>query len=226
MRHLTPEELVDLAEGVPMASSGQHAADCTACRQQLADLAAIISAATSARMSEAAEPSPLYWDRLSARVREAVAAERAPRGAWFGLPWSRASLPWAGGLLAALVFASVVTMRVGSSREVDGRKLATAQDVEHPSTYAPKHPSRYAAEHASTYAPEHLSTSEASEALADDPTLSLVADLAASMDLDAASAAGLASGPGEADRAVYQLTGDERIELDRLLKEELRTPGA
>ena len=64
------------------------------------------------------------------------------------------------------------------------------------------------------------------DASADDPTLSLVADLASSMDWDAATDAGLTSRPGGAEGAVGQLTGAERIELDRLLKEALKRPGA
>ncbi len=31
---------------------------------------------------EVPEPSPLFWDHLSARVGEAVAAEQAPRRSW------------------------------------------------------------------------------------------------------------------------------------------------
>src|SRR5476651_1124888 len=119
MRHLTPEELVDLAEGSRLSSSEPHLEGCEACRRQLADVAAMMSAATAFEVSE---PSPLYWDHFSARVREAVAAEGAPRRrSWFGLSsWSRVALSFTTGTLAALVFASVVTLRVGPPREGTG----------------------------------------------------------------------------------------------------------
>ena len=69
--HLQPDELVDVAEGTRPESSVPHLASCEVCRLQLADLKATISAAADV---EVPEPSPLFWDHLSARVRDAVAA--------------------------------------------------------------------------------------------------------------------------------------------------------
>jgi hypothetical protein len=194
MRHLTHEELVDLAEGARPSSPEAHLEGCGACRRQLADLVEMMAAATAL---EVPEPSPLFWDHLSAHVRVAVATSGAPlRTSWFSLAsWSRAPLPLTAAALALLVFGSVVTMRLGPSREMGG-------------------------------APPAVAGSSSLDTFADDPTLSLVADLASSMDWDAASDAGLTSRPGGAEGAVSQLTGAERIELDRLLKEALKKPGA
>jgi len=194
MRHLTPEELVDLAEGARPSSSAAHLESCAACRRQLADFAEMMAAATAL---EVPEPSPLFWDHLSAHVRETVASEGVPPAAsWLSLAsWSRAALPLTAAALALLVFGSVVTMRVGPSREKGAAAPAVAG-------------------------------SSSLDVSADDPTLSLVADLASSMDWDAAIEAGLTSRPGGAEGAVGQLTGAERIELDRLLKEALKQPGA
>jgi hypothetical protein len=202
MGHLTPEQLVDVAEGVRRSSSERHLERCEACRRQLVDLSAMMSESAA---FDVPEPSPLYWDHFSARVRVAVAAEGAPRPArWFGVAsWSRLALPLTACALALLVFGSVVTMRVGPSR-------AVGDAVEMP---APAGAANTAA-------------LEAPAMLADDPTLSLVSDLAASMDWDAASDAGLTSSSGGAEGAIGQLTGAERVELDRLLKEELKKPGA
>jgi hypothetical protein len=62
---------------------------------------------------------------------------------------------------------------------------------------------------------------------ADDPTLALVADLAADLDLDAAGEAGLTA-PVHAHGVVgfvETLTDAERLELQRLLEEELARLG-
>jgi hypothetical protein len=201
MRHLSPEELVDLAEGArPSSLAAPHLAGCESCRRQLADLVAMMASALALEMSE---PSPLYWDHLSARVREAVAAEGAPpRRWWLGLSsWSRVALPLTAAALAVLVFGSVMTMRVGPSRQDAAAALVSAGSPE-------------------------VAVLDAPALFADDPTLSLVADLAAGMDWDAANDDGLTSGPGGAEGAVNQLSVDERLELHRLLKEELRKPGA
>ena len=59
----------------------------------------------------------------------------------------------------------------------------------------------------------------------DDATLDLVADLSADIDWDEAAEAGLSIHEGAADKAVTQLTDDERVELRRLLQAELRRQG-
>jgi len=75
MSHLRPEQLVDLAEGVIAATSMPHLASCDACRRELADMRAMLTAVADPDCA-VPEPSPLFWDHLSARVREAVVEER------------------------------------------------------------------------------------------------------------------------------------------------------
>jgi hypothetical protein len=201
MRHLTPEELVDLAEGArPSSLAAPHLEGCESCRRQLADLVAMMSSASALEMSE---PSPLYWDHFSARVREAVAAEGAPPRRWWrgSSSWPRVALPITAAALAVLVVGSVMTMRMGPWHQTATAALMSAG------------------------APGGA-VLDAPAVFADDPALSLVADLAASMDWEAASDDGLTSGPGGAEGAVNQLSVAERLELHRLLKEALKKPGA
>ena len=69
---------------------------------------------SAAKMLEVPEPSPLFWDHVSARVRDAVAAEdpHASIGAWWRpSTWPRLALPAAGGVIAALVLAMMLTSR-------------------------------------------------------------------------------------------------------------------
>jgi len=102
MRHLTDDQLVDLAEGVVLESDVPHVAACAACRQQLAELGAALTIAAEATVPE---PSPLFWDHFSSRVRDAVASGAGTRESW----WRRVS--WWPGIMApisALVAAILV----------------------------------------------------------------------------------------------------------------------
>src|SRR5580765_631780 len=69
MRHLTPEQVVDVADGVGTASSTRHLRACTACQRQLTELRLATSMAAEV---DVPEPSPLFWDHFSARVHDAV----------------------------------------------------------------------------------------------------------------------------------------------------------
>src|SRR6185436_3564787 len=84
VRHLKDEELVDIAEGTRPESSAPHLGGCDSCRTQLHELRAMMSAAQEV---DVPEPSPLFWDHLSSRVHEAVAADGEPRRAWL-TTWS------------------------------------------------------------------------------------------------------------------------------------------
>src|SRR5262249_10195466 len=65
-----------------------------------------------------------------------------------------------------------------------------------------------------------------SSLIADEPSLNLVADLASDLDWDAAVEAGLSAPPVSVDRALADLSDGERVELQRLLRQELTGSGA
>jgi hypothetical protein len=80
-RHLSSEESIAALEGTLEPDRRRHVDGCPQCRRQLGDLQATLGAIRAA--GEVDEPSPLFWDHLSGRVREAVADERpAPRRVW------------------------------------------------------------------------------------------------------------------------------------------------
>jgi hypothetical protein len=113
MRHLTSGEFVDLIEGLRTESSAAHLDTCEACRTQLADLRAMMSQAAAI---DVPEPSPLFWDHLASRVREAVVAEGARGRSWFD--WApQFTTPMAAGALVALVLAALITMRINLGRD-------------------------------------------------------------------------------------------------------------
>jgi hypothetical protein len=74
MKHLNRVTLLEIVEGTRSAQSVLHLTECEGCRAKLAGLQAAWQAAADVNVPE---PSPLFWDHLSARVREAVAAEEA-----------------------------------------------------------------------------------------------------------------------------------------------------
>jgi hypothetical protein len=109
VRHLTPEEFVDAAEGQLAADRRRHLAGCEACRCELTALVALMREASDEPVPE---PSPLFWDHFSARVGSAVRAEgRRPAGAWTWWLQRPALIPMAA--LAIIVVAAVATVPWG-----------------------------------------------------------------------------------------------------------------
>jgi len=153
-------------------------------------------------MSDAAtvdvpEPSPLFWDHFSARVHQAVEAERELPAPAFTWSWLRRPLVWAPAAAAVLLAVAMVS-RVGPPLESTPPAAPTAASA------------------GATIEPF---------VIADDPSLSLVADLAADLDWDAFVQAGLTTHVGMDDDVVLQLTDGERRELGQLLRMELGQRG-
>jgi len=107
MNHLSPEEFVDALDGAGAARVSAHLAECEACRTELSEMRAVVDGAETL---EAAEPSPLFWDHFSARVKEATARETAsmPGGwSWGAFAWK----PAAAILVAAAALVIGLNMR-------------------------------------------------------------------------------------------------------------------
>jgi hypothetical protein len=204
--HLNADELIDLAEGTRPEVSAPHLAGCERCRRQLDELRAVMSIVMDDSAAGVPEPSPLFWDHLSDRVRSAVAAEDQPRHWWPGAtPWWRRVLPLSAVAVASLLIAVVLSSRVMAPR------------VPAPGVNAALPPEATAA--------DLLRPADVLDSAPDDASLTLVASLAEHLDLDAAGEAGHA--PREsAEHAVTQMSDDDLRELRRVLKEELARPGA
>jgi anti-sigma-K factor RskA len=199
--HLNPDELVDLAEGARSESSLPHLATCADCRRQLDDMRAMMAAAVAADMPE---PSPLFWDHLSARVSEAVAADGNSSHPWFRFAaWRRALMP-----ASAIAAALVIVFALFNARV----RAPQSQYVASPTTFTAAPPD--------VTADANSSSEVLGDATDDDASLMLVADMTSAIDLDAASDAGLAP-TGSAEHAVMHMASDELRELRRLLQEEM-----
>jgi anti-sigma factor RsiW len=203
--HLRAEELVDLAEGTRAENSAPHLATCDRCRRDLDDLRAMMASLASERVPE---PSPLFWDHLSERVRVAVAAQDPPRRSWLdAAPWRPLLTPLSAVAVASLLIAVILNSRV----------------------MAPQAPALAGVHSSPPAAPTGTDPGDSADLLGDwasgdDVSLTLVGSLTEHLDLDGAGEAGLAPG-GSAEHAVTHMSDGDLRELRRVLKEELVRPG-
>ena len=82
MTHLTPDELIDAVDETLTPERHAHLAACEACRRSVDALSDTLD---DAKQASVPEPSPLFWNHFSERVR--VAIDDAPSSPWPG--WLR-----------------------------------------------------------------------------------------------------------------------------------------
>jgi hypothetical protein len=107
MTHLNADELLDALEGLLAPERQAHLASCEACRQQLEDLQSVLH---EARQVSVPEPSPLFWEHLSRRVRTAIDVEPLPAGGFTA--WLRWPVLAPVAALALVVLALLVAMPI------------------------------------------------------------------------------------------------------------------
>ncbi len=105
MTHLTSDELIDAVEGTLDEARQQHLDTCEVCRPQVAELASVLGEALAVAVPE---PSPLFWEHLSQRVRAGIAAEPPAAGGWGS--WLRWPVLAPVAALALVVMALVVAL--------------------------------------------------------------------------------------------------------------------
>ena len=203
MTHLSPEQLLDVADGTRPDGEFPHLQSCATCAREVADLRGTIDAAAEV---DVPEPSPLFWTHLSERVRDAVADEQpgAADPKRVGLPAIPQALA-SGWRLAAVTAVVAVVAAVF---------LTQRQQMVLPTTAV------------STSVPGDVRQPVEVPAFDDDAALSLLADLTSGMDWDATAEAGLVPAVGAVDSVVLALSVEERVELHRLLQEALGGSGA
>jgi hypothetical protein len=195
--HLKDDELVDLAEGARRESSEPHLASCEQCLRQVRDMRAMMSVAAAV---DVPEPSPLFWDHLSARVRDTVATKASPRRPWRDMAaWRRVLMPASAAAVGALIIVVALGSRLMAPPPSPASSAAVVEEAE----------------------AFDLWNDPASD---DDESLTLMASLNAGLDLEGAGDADLAA-RGSAEHAVTHMDPDDLRELQRLLTQELSPSG-
>jgi hypothetical protein len=193
--HLSPAELLDIAEGALSEAARPHLAVCDACRGELTTIRATIE---GVRAVDVPEPSPLFWNHLSRRVREAVAAEgAAPQESW-----NRRRPRW-GGAAVTMAAAAALAVIVGLYSQPESSMDTPLQ-------------------------PPGLASATLDDGAAtafDDPSLRFVADLVDELEPDAVAEMFASRDWASGDVAV-NLSAAERSELQRLLNEALGRPAS
>ena len=200
MKHLSPSELVDYVEGTLDADRAAHVPACKACGREAE---ALQETAHETATVDVPEPSPLFWDHFSARVREEIRKPPA-RATW---TWGRTG-PLAAAAAALLIVAVVLASRAPVRTPID-RKHAVSD-----ASYAKTLTASPLRQELASPAPESADT--------DDEAWTLLKDAAGDLQMDEARAVGFAVGPGMVDRAVLDLSPRERVELRRLIEDEIR----
>ena len=209
MAHLTPAQFVDLSEGSEAERVVPHLAECAACRRALAELRATMAEVDGpgGRGADAVpEPSPLFWEHLSARVRDGVAEQGAPGGTRWVERWlrPRVVLPIVAGVAGAVILAVAASRRPIVVNPIPATPLPIGESAQLPSL-PPLEPL----------------------GAADDPSLGLMADYGTALSWDdMREEMTPVSHVGSADEAVIALSTEERQELQRLLEEEMTQPSA
>ena len=206
MTHLSRTEFVDFIESSPSLPPGrvQHVGACETCRAEAETLRAALALAQS---DQAAEPSPLFWDHFSARVADAVRKEAPARSADPGMAWFRTPLA----TLAAASTLSVLVIMTGVWRAT----------LHAPS---PAGPARASAAFPGATSPSTPVATTGDDVDADE-AWAVVRAAAVDLRWEDAHAAGISAHPGAVEDVARELTSDERIELARLLDEELKHNG-
>jgi hypothetical protein len=106
MTHLTEDELIDAMEGELASERQPHLAASDLCRRELAALSSVLG---EARQVGAPEPSPLFWQHFSQRVRTAVENEGLP-GSGLMPAWWRWQVLLPVGALAMVLLALMIAV--------------------------------------------------------------------------------------------------------------------
>ena len=194
--HLAGHELVDALDGTLDPRRLAHAASCRTCSEQIEELRAL---AGDVAAVDVPEPPAFFWNQLSARVRAAVAVEQHPGPA--SLAWRRWGRP-------ALAIAAAVVI-VGTIASLTGLW---------PSSSGTSTPPPVALQTQDDLEPDENVFAQ----IDNDEAWALVRTLAEDLDHDEMEGEGVSARPGAADHLASELTAAERIELARLLQEQLK----
>lgn len=200
MKHLSREELIDSLEGsLPLAREA-HLDACPTCRGERTSLEQVLQRVASV---EVPEPSPLFWEHFSDRVRDAAARQQpVPAGtSWDAWAWPR----WVVGaatLVLCVTLGWVGWRDYGRAHFIDKGTVRLVHEG----------------------VPE--GTDPGLALMVSDEDWNLVMSMAEDVTIDDADEPGMAIRPGATDRAFTDLSSEQRSELARLLTAEMTRPAS
>ena len=200
-RHLRDSELVDFAEGSLAAARAAHLDACAECRGRAEGVA---SALREVSAVEIPEPSPLFWDHFSARIRDHVAHETPARGGWWVSAGVRSLMPLVAALAVIIAVVSVTMLPRGPRRIPAVGELASSHISD-----------TSAAADVDVQSPVDAQNADA---------WALLTAAASDMGVEEAHEAGMGTHVGAVDHEVTHLNQAELKELDRLLQSEMKRP--
>jgi hypothetical protein len=192
--HLEKTEFIDFLDGTLIAERREHVDSCDACRRTAEELSLALA---SSEAGDVPEPSPLFWDQFSDRVRMAIKNEPPPHSAFrqfFAIPHLRI----AAAAVAVVILMTVVVWRAGTPR--------------------PQPRSTDSAASADLAMTDDFDSDDGID-LDTDEAWTLVRVMAEDVAADDMSDEGMSGRPGSADSLALRLNERERQELARLLEE-------
>jgi len=154
---------------------------------------------TRMREADVPEPSPLFWEHLSQRVHDAVAAEPVPSRGWSG----RLNVAWAAGIVASLAMVLLAVTVSVRHQPVNGGRVAAISPV-------------------TVAGSDATAAANSLPAVEDDASFAVMGERASEVDFDEAGAAGLMVSPSTAEAAIGQMSGDDQRAVVELLQEEIK----
>jgi hypothetical protein len=122
-KHLSTQEFADAVEDSLPADRRSHLAACDACGREVAEVRALLAEAHVA--GTVPEPSPLFWDHLSRRVRAATEIEPIVAPRWWESAWR--PMVALGAVAGAVALVAVVySGRAGDAGAATGVGAGTA----------------------------------------------------------------------------------------------------
>jgi hypothetical protein len=116
--HLSIEEFVDAIDGTLPGDRRAHLQNCEACRREMAELGVLAKDVEASAVVP--EPSPLFWDHFSRRVKDATATTSVPSSGWW--PSWRPMIAFG----AMLVVAITTVVWRGTTSEIRRTPAATS----------------------------------------------------------------------------------------------------
>jgi len=200
MTHLTDAEFADLMDDTLPQGRRTHVRDCEACRARATEMESVLARLIEHRgpeNSDVPEPSPLFWEHLSTRVRDAVASQPATTS-WRDRVW-RPGTAWVAGVASVALAVAI------------SHSMLPRAPLNTPSSIVLKAPAA-AVVSAGLELPDDIDADDA---------WAIVRNVADQIEWDDAHDAGISTRPDAAERLTAELTTREQSELARLLQGEL-----